>query len=101
MTRKRIPKAEKARKRKLLGSLKDRLVSATTKRLYDAALDLFMAWLKAEDTQLPNDESELPPLLEKFAETLWQEGESKADLANLLAALELTEGQLKGVTRSA
>ena len=101
MPRKRIPKAVKAAARKLLGSLKSRLVSASTKKLYSAALELFMAWLKGEKLRLPRDESDLPPILEKYAEALWQEGESKADLANLLAALELEEGQLKAITRSA
>ncbi len=43
----------------------------------------------------------LSPLLEEFAKALWQEGETKADLANLLSALELAEARLKQITRSA
>jgi len=61
---------------------------------------VFQAWLQAERRKLPRQEEELPPLLEEYAETLWQEGESKADLANLMSAMELAEARLKPITRS-
>ena len=62
-----------------------------TQALYDNALTLFSALLESENTKLPDDEQEMPPLLEEFGEVLWQDGETKAALANLLSALELTE----------
>ena len=101
MVRRRVQRAERVRTRRQLGPLGNRRVAPSTNKLYDAALQLFSAWLRAEGKRLPRHEDHMPPLLERFAETLWQEGETKADLANLLSALELAEARLKAVTRSA
>ena len=84
-----------------VGTLKRRLVAPQTQALYNSALALLTKWLKAAKLELPTNQQELLPLLEQFAEELWQEGESKADLANLLSALELAEAELKTATRSA
>ena len=101
MARKRVQRAERVKTRRKLGPLSKRRVAPSTGKLYDAALQLFSAWLRAEGKQLPRHEEHMPPLLENFAETLWQEGETKADLANLLSAIELAEARLKTVTRLA
>ena len=82
MVRRRVQRAERVRTRRQLGPLSKRRVAPSTNKLYDAALQLFSGWLKSEGTKLPRHEDHLPPLLERFAETLWQEGETKADLAN-------------------
>ena len=100
MVRKRASRQARRELRAKLGPLKKRLVAPQTKVLYDGALWVFQAWLRAENRKLPHQEEELPPLLEEYAEPLWQEGESKADLANLLSAMELAEARLKPVTRS-
>ena len=101
MARRRVQRAERVKTRRQLGPLGKRRVAPSTSKLYDAALQLFSAWLKAEGRKLPKHEEYMPPLLEDFAEALWQEGETKADLANLLSAMELAEARLKTVTRSA
>ena len=101
MPRRRVQRAERVKARSKLGPLGRRLVAPQTQVLYDAALCLFDESLKADGRKWPKNEQQLPPLLEKYAETLWQEGETKADLANLLSALELAEARLKQVTRSA
>jgi hypothetical protein len=101
MARKRVSRQVRRQLREKLGPLKKHLVAPRTRVLYDEALWIFHAWMLAENRTLPKQEEDLPPLLEEFAETLWQEGESKADLANLLSALELTEARLKPMTRSA
>ena len=101
MVRKRASRQERRTLRAKLGPLKQRQVAPQTKVLYDGALWVFQAWLRAERRKLPREEQEMPPILEEYAETLWQEGESKADLANLLSAIELAEARLKPVTRSA
>ena len=89
MVRKRASRQTRRELRAKLGPLKKRLVAPQTKVLYDGALWVFQAWLQAEMRRLPHQEEDLPPLLEEYAETLWQEGESKAELANLLSAMEL------------
>ena len=91
----RISRAAKAKARQRLGSLKHRRVHEKTAMIYTAALALFSAWLQCEGQPLPKHESELDPILCAYAEVLWQEGESKQDLANVLSALEFEEGSLR------
>ena len=91
----RISRAAKAKARKRLGSLKEQRVHRKTAAIYALALNLFSAWLKSECLPLPANESDLDPVLCMYAEVLWQEGESKQDLANLLSALEFEEGSLR------
>ena len=91
----RISRAAKAKARQRLGSLKHQRVHEKTARIYNAALALFSAWLQCEDQPLPRHESEMDPILCAYAEVLWQEGESKQDLANVLSALEFEEGSLR------
>jgi hypothetical protein len=91
----RISRAAKAKARQRLGSLKHQRVHEKTANIYNAALALFSAWLQCEQQPLPQHESEMDPLACAYAEVLWQEGESKQDLANLLSALEFEEGSLR------
>ena len=96
----RISRAAKAKARKRLGSLKEQRVHERTAKIDANALAIFTAWLQAERITLPRHESDLDPVLCSYAEDLWQEGESKQDLANLLSALEFEEGSLRYHFRS-
>ena len=53
----KVPRAERKKVRELLGPLKKkRLVAPQTRTLYDAAFDLFEAWMQSENPNLPEDE---------------------------------------------
>ena len=82
----RVSRAAKAKARRRSGPLAKRTVGPQARKLYDAALDLFKLWLKSEGLCWPRSETELSDRLMEVAEVLWEEGESKADLANLLSA---------------
>ena len=86
MARVRVSRAARAKARRRLGPLAKRTVGPQTRKLYDSALDLFSLWLKSEQLCWPRSEAEFSDRLMEIAEVLWQEGESKADLANLLSA---------------
>ena len=101
MARGRLSRAAKAKARKLLGPLRRRTVAPQTRVLYDRALQLFSFWLKSERKRWPDKESELGLLLTDFAEVLWEEGESRADLANLLSALHDAEPSVDPFLRAA
>ena len=101
MARGRLSRAAKAKARKLLGPLRRRTVAPQTRVLYDRAMQLFSFWLKSERKRWPDKESELGLLLTDFAEVLWEEGESKADLANLLSALHDAEPSVDPFLRAA
>ena len=72
-----------------------------TAAIYALALSIFSTWLQAEGISLRAHESDLDPVLCSYAEVLWQEGESKQDLAKLLLALEFEEGRLRYHLRGA
>ena len=97
----RISRAAKAKARKRLGSLKEQSVHQKTAAIYALALKIFSAWLQSEGLSLPANESDLDPVLCTYAAILWQEGESKQYLANLLSALEFEEGILRYHLRGA
>ena len=86
MPRIRVSRAAKAKARRRLGPLAKRTVGPQARKVYDAALDLFKLWLKSEGCCWPRSEAELSERLMEVAEVLWEEGKSKADLANLLSA---------------
>ena len=88
-------RAAKAKARRLLGPLRKRTVQ------YDQALVLFKWWLRSELMCWPRDEAELSKRLADFVEILWEEGESKADLANLLSALHDAEPSVDPALRAA
>ena len=56
MVRRRVQRAERVRTRRQLGPLGKRRVAPSTNKLYDAALQLFSAWLRAEGKRLPRHE---------------------------------------------
>jgi len=86
MAKGRVSRAAKAKARRRIGPLAKKTVAPQTRKLYDAALDLFKLWLKSEGYCWPRSEIEFSDRLMEVAGILWEEGESKADLANLLSA---------------
>ena len=54
---------------------------------YDRAILLFFTWLTSRRMELPDEVIALDTLLSEFAETLWQEGESRGALGDALSGL--------------
>ena len=86
MARSQVSRSAKAKARRQLGPLRKRTVGAQARKLYDKAMALFKLWLRSEGNCWPRSEAEFSDRLMEIAEVLWEEGESKADLANLLSA---------------
>ena len=87
-------KAERRAARKLLGPLRSRKVSAAVKKRYHEAVALFLAWLQSEGKKLPQHEEDLDEEVQDYAETLWEEGEPKKLLADLLSGLKNVHDRL-------
>ena len=73
-----------------MGQLSKRLLAEKTLRLYEASIARFYEWLKSEEKvwpdELPDAADELDELLEEYVEHCWLEGDTRAEIANLLSA---------------
>ena len=98
---KRASRAAKVEARRRLGPLAKRTVKETTRKLYDFAMALFKCWLRSEGLCWPFEDTELTERLMEYAQVLWEEGESKADLANLLSAFHDAEPAVDPFLRGA
>ena len=96
MGRGKVSKAERRTARKLLGPLKSRTLAEKTRKKYFEAIALFLAWLEVERRELPGQEEDLDEEIQSYAEVLWEEGEPKALLADLLSGLKNIHERLSG-----
>ena len=106
LSRAALAKSARATRRRVragLGPLKDRLVSKRTLRTYRAHVRAFFRWVEVTGRSLPSRTVEFDCLLCEFAQSLWEEGDSKAALANTICGLthevEMLKGRLHGVWR--
>ena len=79
---KRLERQAKARARAQLGTLRGQQISPSTQRRYEAALRQFFLWRRISGGPQPQTVLEWDEALCAWAEALWQEGDSKAILAN-------------------
>ena len=98
---KKASRAARIEARRRLGPLAKRTVKETTRKLYDFAMALFKCWLRSEGLCWPFEDTELTERLMEYAQVLWEEGESKADLANLLSAFHDAEPAVDPFLRGA
>ena len=87
MKRKSSTKAERRATLQSVGQLSKRLLAEETLRLYEASIATFYEWLKSEEKIWPEAADELDELLEEYVEHCWLEGDTRAEIANLLSAL--------------
>lgn len=93
-------KAARARQRKVIGHLRDNQIVKGTLKRYSKAVLLFLTWVETH-TSYPASESALDELLCTFAEELWQEGESRSILGDVLSGLGFYFVSLKGRLKAA
>lgn len=82
--------------RKSLGSLKSLTVQPVTKERYNNSLQLFYDYLKREGLRLPSKRDQLDSLVSDYLEYLWAEGEGRASVSSILAALQDKDPKVKG-----
>ena len=70
-----------------LGPLRDRRVTAQTLGRYRKACSQFFAWADALGLRTPDDRVSFDTMLTRYPEALWQEGEPRGLLANVLCGL--------------
>jgi hypothetical protein len=87
MKRKRTTKSERVAARATVGALGPRLLAKQTLKVYEEAVQHFRQWLLGSRKTWPEHVEELDELLQEFIEDWWKQGETKADVANLLSAL--------------
>ena len=90
--RHRTTRTQRVGIRRVGGPLKT--VLDKTKSLYDISLKLFCSWCAANDAW-PNSKEELDHAACQFLMHCWQEGETRAVVANLLSGIGNTEPSLK------
>ena len=90
--RKRTTKVQRAHASRVGGPLKT--VQDKTRRLYDFSLKLFWLWSSVTG-QWPQSNEELDAVATQFLLHCWQEGETRAVVANLLSGISDTEPSLR------
>ena len=89
-------KEERVVQRRQLGSLQSLTVQPATKKRYNAAIDKFLQFLKAEGLQLPRQRDRLDQLTCEYMEHLWSSGEGRALASDTIAGLQDFDPRLKG-----
>ena len=97
MYRIRVSPHERALKRAGVGPLKKTLVKPSTLRAYHDALRIFYHWLRLRffDFLWPEDGDDLDQRVCEYGEAAWEEGESRAALANLVSGIRHFEEALQ------
>ena len=80
-------KAERARARRRLGSLASRVVTPVTFQRYWRACSCFFNYLRLSEVQFPRNLYEYDMVLCQYVEHVWQEGEPKGLVGDLLSGL--------------
>ena len=88
-------KQKRIEQRQALGSLKSLTVQPKTRKRYDAALDLFFKYLRAEGLQLPRQRAHFDDILSDYLEHLWSQGEGRALAADTVAGLQDADPKLR------
>jgi integrase len=89
-------KPQRAALRSDIGRLSDTLLSTIAKNRYENAISIFFLWLENTGRVLPSEEKVLDELLCQYVETVWEEGEVKSMVGDLLSGLGSLCKALKG-----
>ena len=99
MPRKRVFEAvrqeDRASQRRKLGTLKDLTVQPATRQRYNKATTAFLAFLRAEDKELPREKHLMDPLVCDYLEHLWATGAGRGLACDTLAGLQDLQPNLK------
>ena len=87
MKRKSTTRAERRKSRAQVGPLGNKLLQDKTLRLYRASIAAFLVWMQGEEKSWPSEAEELDEFMEEYVEHCWQQGDTRAEVANLLSAL--------------
>ena len=87
--------------RRSIGALQDQLISQIARTRYEKAILRYFEWLEGEEMGLPGDEKLLDENLCVYIEDVWQSGEVKALVSNLLSGLGSLCKNLKGKYKTA
>ena len=88
--------AQRAQKRRTLGTLRQLTVQPQTRQRYNKAIDQFMAHLKANAIKLPEKRDLLDPLVCDYVEHLWYTGQGRGLANDTLAGLQDLDPKIKG-----
>ena len=75
-----VTKSDRRKARLGKGRLRDRAVTSRTRQLYWQHVQFFFRWLQREQRPLPRTVWQFDEQLCEFAETLWEEGDSRRTL---------------------
>ena len=89
-------KDQRVEQRRALGTLRSLTVQPATKRRYNAALEKFFAFLKAETIEIPKQRHRMDDIVAEYVEHLWSSGEGRALASDTIAALQDSDPRLKG-----
>ena len=88
--------AERAQKRKQLGSLKSLTVQPAMRAQYKQARRHFFQRLRAENLFLPHSAQQLDLIVSDYLEFLWAQGKGRTEGSTILAGLQDAQPHLKG-----
>jgi len=92
----RNTQVERAKQRQKLGTLKDFTVQPATKARYNAAIDGFLQFLRANNLTLPKQRQHLDTLVCEYLEHLWSQGYGRALASDTVAGLQDQDPKIKG-----
>lgn len=81
-------KLERAKQRRVLGTLSSLVVTARTAKRYDDAVRQLFAFMKTEKIRLPSLFTEFDDIVCQYIELCWHEGEGRSLVSNTLAGLQ-------------
>jgi hypothetical protein len=88
--------ADRAEKRRQLGTLKSLTVQPVTRARYEQARNDFYQWLRSENLILPHSAKQLDLVVSDYLEFLWAKGKGRTEGSNILAGLQDAQPHLKG-----
>ena len=81
-------KASRQKQRLDLGCLRDLIVTAKTKRIYDVACCQFFSFLEKQGLKIPAEPDDFDTLVSEYVCFLWEDGDSRSVATNLLSGLQ-------------
>ena len=93
--------AERRRARAEVGTLKSLDVAPRTHTRYTKAVSKYFRWCDRHQKAFPKTRLGIDALLTEYIETLWQEGDARADASDVLSGIQFFIKPLKGHLREA
>ena len=81
-------KSQRKLDRKSLGPLEILLVTPSSQKQYDSALNLLFKWMEQEKIPVPSETHTFDQVISQYLNFLWEESEGRALGSNTLAAIQ-------------